>query len=1061
MSKKLLEQSRTGRAVSAPVQAGGGLARRLKCLLLSLLLCATLPLSLRAQNLNISGTVRDGNSDPVAGASVVVKGTTVGATTDASGSYTISAPADATLVFSFLGLATREEAVAGRGRIDVTMSEGDKFLDEVVVVGYGVQKKRDLTGAVSSVKMDDAPVATFSTISHALAGKAAGLQVTQNSAQVGGGATFRIRGTTSVEAGNDPLIIIDGFPVNSPSSLGTGNMYDAGSTDNVLESINPNDIASIEVLKDASATAIYGSRAGHGVIIITTKRGEKGEKLRVNYSGNVSVSTMKNGYQMLDAPQYMAQAQAELFERYLADNGLGVYASYKAPTGKTEANFAPSSNYDKLYEIYEKNGQKTADYFKEVTRIGKQQSHNVSLAGGTGATQYMASLNYFDQEGIVKNNDMNRLTANVNIDQQVSKYVKSGLSLNLSRNQYDNPLLGGSQEEHAGIVTSAIQYMPILPVYDETGEFSKTPTKGDYPNPVSLLNITDKSAKDRVLGSAYLEVNPIQNLTLKAVLGMDRKYQKRKQYVPTTTVMGAAQNGIADIGQSDNSDYLFDLTANYIKELDSHSITALAGYSFQQFNEEGFSAGNENFPLDGFLYNNLATGNAAKPSVDSWASKSSLGSYFARVNYSFLGRYLLTATLRADGDSDFTEDNRWGYFPSASVGWRFSDEAFVQSLTDVLSNGKLRASYGQTGNSNIGSYILDAYGARGGYVFGSTAIGGMAITKLGNRNLTWETTTEFNIGLDVGLFRNRINLALEYYDRVVSDLLAFKKLPGYNEVGKIAANIGKTQGQGFELTLNTVNVSTKDLVWTTDLSLSTYKDRWLERDPDWTPNVYESETDPIRSIFVYQSDGIMQAGEQAPAWQDKLLPGQLKVKNLKDEEDDPNDLDENDGVFLGSEDPALLFGFNNTVKWKQLDFNIYFYGEINRWRGASYYEKWTSITGTAPYYNVSTNAQNLWRHDNQGASMPSAITNSTIPDDLSTDFYYKKISYLRCRNITIGYTIPVPKTILNSIRVYADVNNPFVLTNWTGVDPETDFDNSKNYAYPSVTSFSLGLDITF
>ncbi|MDR1417124.1 MAG: TonB-dependent receptor [Prevotellaceae bacterium] len=1065
MYQKLFDQSRTGQIASAPVQTtgGAGAARRAKRLLLLLMLCAALPWSLNAQDLNISGTVLGANNDPVVGASVVVKGTTAGAVTGTDGSYNITAPANATLVFSFLGLTTKEEAVDGRGRIDVVLNESDQFLDEVVVVGYGVQKKRDLTGAVSSIKMNDAPVATFSTISHALAGKAAGLQVTQNSAQVGGGSTFRIRGATSPSggAGNEPLIILDGFPVTSPSNLGSGNAYDAGGTDNVLESINPNDIESIEVLKDASATAIYGSRAGHGVIIITTKRGSKDQRLRVNYSGNVSVSTMKNGYDMLDASQYMAQLGTEIRERYLADNGLGVYANYKTPTGKTEAEFdlMNTANYAKLYDIYEKNGHKTTDYFKEVTRTGVQQSHNVSLSGGTEATQYLASINYFGQEGIVKNNAMNRLTANVNLDQQISKYVKGGLSLNLSRNQYDNSLLGNGDQEHAGIITSAIQYMPILPVYDENGEFSKTPTKGDYPNPVSLLDITDKSTKDRVLSSAYLEVKPVKELTLKTVLGMDRKYQKRKQYVPTTTVMGAAQNGIADIGQSDNMDYLLDLTATYIKEFGDHNLTALAGYSFQQFNQEGFSAGNSDFPIDGFLYNNLATGNAAKPGVSSWADKSSLSSYFARVNYSFLGRYLLTATLRADGDSDFTEDNRWGYFPSASVGWRFSDEAFMQSLAGALSNGKLRASYGQTGNSNIGNNILDAYGARGGYVFGSSSLGGVGTKKIGNRNLTWETTTEFNIGLDLGLFKNRINLSVEYYDRVISDLLATKSLPSYNELGSVSANIGKTQGQGFELTLNTVNVTNKDFVWTTDLSLSTYKDRWLERDPDWTPNVYQSETDYIRSIFVYRSDGIMQAGETAPAWQSALLPGQLKVKNLKDEEDALNKLDPNDVELLGSEDPALIFGFNNTIRWKQLDFNIYFYGELGRWRGASYYEKWTSITGNAPYYNVSTNAQNTWRSDNQGAAMPSLISNSTIPG--TTDFYYKKISYLRCRNITVGYTIPVSKKVLNSIRVYADVNNPFVITNWTGVDPETDFANSNNYAYPNVTSFSLGVDINF
>lgn len=1014
-----------------------------------------------AQQLTVTGTISDDSGEILPGVTIAIKGANIGTTSDDKGKYSLTAPdGNAVLVFSYVGYMSQEITVGSQTEINVQLQSSTE-LDEVVVIGYGVQKKRDLTGAVSSIKLSDAPVATVSTISHALAGKAAGLQVMQNSAQVGGGVTFRIRGATSVNADNDPLIIIDGFPVNSPGSLRSGNMYHSGSTDNILESINPNDIASIEVLKDASATAIYGSRAGHGVIIITTKRGDKNRKLQINYSGNVSVSSMKNGYDMLDAPQYMAQLRTELRERYLADNGLGVYAHYKTPTGKTEAQFDPMNiaNYAKLFDIYEKNGRKTTNYFKEIIRTGIQHSHNASLSGGTDAAQYLVSLNYFKQDGIVKNNAMERFTANVNLDQQMSEYVKGGLSFNLSRNQYNNSLLGDNDQEYAGIVTSAIQYMPILPVYDENGNFSKTPTKADYPNPVSLLNITDKSAKDRLLGSAYLEVNPIKELILKATLGADRKYQKRRQYVPTTTVMGANKSGIADISQNDNIDYLFDLTATFNKQFGNHNLMALAGYSFQQFNQEGFNAGNENFPLDAFLYNNLAIGNAARPKVDSWAGTSSLGSYFARINYSFLGRYLLTVTLRADGDSDFIENNRWGYFPSASVGWRFSDESFMQSMSGILSNGKLRASYGQTGNSNIGNNILDAYGAKGGYVFGNAAIGGTAIKKLGNRNLTWETTTELNIGLDLGFFNNRINLAMEYYDRIVSDLLALKILPSYNEIGTIAANIGKTQGQGFELTLNTVNISNKDFIWSTDLSLSIYKDRWKERDPDWTPAVYQSVTDPIRSIFVYRSDGIMQAGEQAPAWQTALLPGQLKAKNLKDENDMPNKLDNNDVVFLGSQDPALLFGFNNIVKWKQFDFNIYLYGEFGRWRGAGYYEKWTSITDNAPYYNVSTNAQNTWRSDNQGGTIPSIITNSTLPEE--TDFYYRKINFIRCRNITLGYTIPVPAKILSRIRVYADVNNPFVITNWTGVDPETDFDTQKNYAYPNVTTFSFGVDISF
>jgi TonB-linked SusC/RagA family outer membrane protein len=948
-------------------------------------------------------------------------------------------------------LTTVEEAIAGRGRVDVTLSESDQFLDEVVVVGYGVQKKRDLTGAVSSIKMDDAPVATFSTISHALAGKASGLRVTQSSAQVGGGSTFRIRGATSPTggAGNEPLIIVDGFPVTSSSNLSSGTRYNAGSTDNLLESINPNDIESIEILKDASATAIYGSRAGHGVIIVTTKRGKEGQ-MKVSYSGNVAVQHMKNGYDMLNATEYMEHWNKVVYERYLQENGLDIYAGY-TPTNPSPQPFAPR------YTDAQIANAKTTDYFNEVTRTGVQQSHNVSMTGGAGGMQYMASINSFSQKGVIKNNNMDRLTANVNLDKQVSKYVKAGLSLNLSRNEYDNVPLGDSEWENSGVIVAAVRYAPYVPVRDEDGNYALNPDMTQVPNPVSLLDIVDKTTKDRLLGSTYLQVEPVKDLLLKASLGMDRKYAKRKSYLPTTTLAGAAVNGDADIRQEDMADYLLDLTANYTKSIGDHSLTALVGYSYQQFNTEGVYAGNTDFPIDGFLYNNLGVGNGAKPSVDSWASKSSLGSYFGRLNYSFLGRYLLTATIRADGDSDFNPDYRWGYFPSASLGWRFSDEPFMQPLTNIISNGKLRGGYGQTGNSNVGNRILDAYGASTSAVFGESGYTGVTVTRIGNPKLTWETTSELNIGLDLGFINNRINVSLEYYDRIISDLLVTNKsLLSYNEITSIAANIGKTHGQGFELTLNTVNVTNSDLFWSSDLTFSTYKDRWEERAPDWKPAAYQSEKDPIRAIFLYQSDGLMAVGETAPAWQPALLPGQIKLKNLSDEEGSPNILDQYDRALIGSEDPAFTFGFNNTLRYKSFDLNIYFYGEVGRWRGASYYDSWVSgLTGNN-FENISRGTFDSWFHDNQNTTQPSVLSSTYA--NRTNDYWYKKISYVRCRNITLGYTVPVPKNMLNSIRVYADVNNPFVITNWNGVDPETDNDR---YAYPNVTSFSLGVDISF
>lgn len=996
------------------------------------------------QKTKVKGTVLDIYGDAVIGANVIERGTTNGVITDIDGGFTLDVSENATLQITYIGYISQNIPVKGQTSINIVLSEDSQSIDEVVVIGYGVQKKRDLTGAVSSVKMDDSPVGTFTTVSHALAGKAAGLQVNQSSAQVGGGATFRIRGATSTGAGNDPLIIIDGFPVSNTSNLGSGNRYDAGNVDNVLETINPNDIESIEVLKDASSTAIYGSRAGHGVIIITTKRG-KNQKLQVNYSGNISVQNMKNGYKMLDGKQYMQQRNRDSYELYLKSNGLDVYKDYiELAPGHVTPEFIPKYTDQEIANV------KGTDWFDQVTRTGYMQSHNLSLQGGGESTQYLASVNYTGQNGVIKNNEMERLTAKINLDQKISKYVKAGITFNISRNQYDNVPLGDKDWEDAGIINSAVRFNPTIPVYNEDGTYAINPELSQVPNPVSLLEITDKSIKDRLLSTVYLEVQPIEGLLLKAVLGADRRFAKRKNYLPKTTMYGAAVNGQASISQNDNMDYLMDLTASYTKEINNHSFAALVGYSYQEFNEEGFSAGNQDFLLDAFLYNNLGAGAFSKPSVGSWASKNALGSYFARVNYSYMGRYLLTATLRADGASNFNPDNRWGYFPSVSLGWRFSDEEFMQPFSDILSNGKLRFGYGQTGNSNVGNRIMDTYQTGYNNVFGESGYIGVYANQLGNPKLTWETTSEFNIGLDLGFFNNRISASLEYYNRTISDLLVKEKpLLSYNEITNIAANIGETQGKGFEFTLNTVNVTNKDWLWTSDLTLSVYKDKWRKRDPDWKPASYQSVKDPIRAKFSYLSDGLLQAGEKVPDHQKSLLPGQVKLKDINGD----GKLDNLDMVYIGTSDPDLLLGFNNTLKYKNFDFNIYFYGEFNKLMGASYYDSWSSGT-LQNAVNVSTGSLKTWRHDNANSKTPSALNS----DYSWGDYYNKKISFIRCRNITAGYTLPVSKDIANRIRIYADVNNPFVITNWTGIDPETE---GHNYSYPNVTSFSFGVDITF
>ncbi|MDR2918605.1 MAG: TonB-dependent receptor [Tannerella sp.] len=1012
---------------------------------------------LQQQRKKVSGVISDNTGEPIIGANIMEKGTINGTITGIDGDFSLDVAENATLVISYIGYISQNITVAGKNIINITLSEDAQSLDEVVVVGYGVQRKRDLTGAVSSVKMDDAPVGTFSTAAHALAGKAAGLRVTQNTAQPGAGATFRIRGETSIKASNDPLIIVDGFPISKSAGVVDANRYKAGSQDNVMEMINPNDIESIEVLKDASATAIYGSRAGHGVIIITTKRGKAG-KPSVSYSGNASVQTMSTKYDLMNAPEYMQLSNAWALEKWRRDTGAGVYAGYVTP----KPNTAP---YSSIYTDEEIAKAKTTNWMDEITQTGFQQSHNVSVSGGSEKSKYLASLNYFDQKGIIKNNGMKRITANLNSDYEFSKYVKGGLSFNISRNSYDNVPLGTGENEYSGVIASATFFEPNIPVRDENGNFSESNVYKQRPNPVSLLDIKDKTTKDRVLGTAFLSVEPTKGLIVKANLGFDRKAAKFQSYLPTTTLHGATSNGFAYQRQEDGMDYLFNLTANYMKSIGKHNITALVGYEWQQFTTEWLSASNTNFPINQFTYNNLGAGSGDK-SVGSNATKDELASIFGRINYSYADKYLFTATLRADAASNFDPDHRWGYFPSVSVGWRFSEENFMKSIQNIISNGKLRGGYGQTGNSSVGNRTQYYYKAEEKWVFGNTGTTGMMVKSLGNPNITWETTSEWNIGLDLGFLNNRINFTAEYYDRVVSDLLVDdKRLPVYNEIAEIAANVGSTQSQGIELTLNTVNINRNNLVWTTDLTFYKYKDRWKERDPNWIPEAYESVNDPIRAIFDYRSDGLLKVGEEVPAWQKGLLPGQIKIKNLSDEGVADN-LDPHDKVLIGTKDPNFSFGFNNTVRYKQFDFNMYFYGEVGRWRDASYYDTWIPYMYQANdgLYNGSVNALDSWTMDNQNTNTPSLLTSNSPRGD----FFMKKVSFLRCRNITVGYTIPGIKNVLNSMRINLSVNNPFVISNWNGIDPETDYnpsdrnvENAGSYSYPNARTFSIGVDINF
>lgn len=990
----------------------------------------------------VRGVVRD-EQGPLAGVVVFEKGSrdgeVNGAVTDIDGNYsiTVSGPS-CSLVFSSMGYVSQETAVDSRSRIDVVLAEDVSLLEEVVVVGYGSQSKKQLTGSVSVVKLGEVENKSKSTISQSLAGRAAGLRVTQTSAQAGGSSTFRIRGELS-DMSNSPLIVIDGFPVTESSSLSSGNAYDTGSTDNVLGSINPDDIESITVLKDAASTAIYGSRAGHGVILITTKRGKE-ERPVVSYSGNLTVQTIAKQYEMLSCAQFMDMRNRQAYEEYLSKYALGMYDGYmKAPSGNIPE-FEPFYTQDQILH------SKGTDWVDEISRTGILHQHNVSVRGGSSKFKYMVSGNYMSQEGIIKGNDASRVALRANLDWDFSKYISAGVNASYSQNKYDNIPLGNGEYEDAGILRSAARFNPSLPIYDAKGEYMLDPEHATATNPVSMLEITDISMHDNILGNAYVDIKPFDALVIRLKAGAERKFQKRSSYLPTTTLEGKRNNGEGNIRQRDNTNVLAEITATYSKMFGDHSLKALAGYSYEKHSYEYVSAANTDFMIDGSLYYQLGAGQAEKPEVGSNGGYSSLASAFFRVNYDYDRRYLFEASLRTDGDSNFHPDYRWGVFPSVSVGWAINRESFMQSLP-WISTMKLRASFGETGNSNVPFQIYDAYAIQfPSAVIGDSIAGGITDSTIGNRKLTWETTQELNIGLDAGFLKDRFSFSAEYYRRTIRDMITYNNLMYYFPVSQVIANGGKTLGTGIELTVNTTNIESRNFHWNTTFTYTHSVDRWLERSPYWKGKVYQSVTDEKSAWWSYHSLGLMQIGEKVPAHQTSLLPGMVVLKDV----DENGTLSDEDMLYVGSSAPDGYIGLNNTFRYGDFDFSIYFYGAYGMTRGASYLESWTSMYQG---YNVTKYAYESFCDSNRTATRPSFLHGGNG----NGDFYVKDVWYIRCGNITLGYNIPFKK-VVSSARVFIETANPFVFTNWEGLDPETD---NLNFSYPNTRSFTFGVNFNF
>ncbi|MBP1225637.1 SusC/RagA family TonB-linked outer membrane protein [Flavobacterium sp. 1355] len=1035
----------------------------------------------------IKGVVLDELGQPMIGVTIVPKGSSRGATTDFDGTFTIVVPTNTTaLVFSYVGYDNKEVLIANQTNMKVSMVPASKTLNEVVIVGYGTQKKKNVLGAMSSVKGESLTLSSAPSVLTALQGKVAGLQIAQNSAQPGGGFNIQIRGAGSINASNQPLVVVDGFPITNLEQPGSGNRYDGG-TQGILNSFNPNDIESIEVLKDASSTAIYGARAANGVILITTKKGKEGV-VRVDYAGSYSYQKYNDSYDVLDLKEWMQLRNDASKENWEFINKVYPYSLKTLE----EANAAPVNGipYKRLYSDEQiKNAGKGTDWLSLVTRDGIVQQNNLSLRGGTNSTKYFMSGNLFSQDGVIKNSGLKRTTFHFSIDQKLTDFLTFGMNMTKSRIKNQNSQLGGqfnpvtgeevSQFENSGIIRSAIQQGPNILAIDEFGNYPINPDNALEPNPYSLLTISDEGIVDRSLTNFYAEIKPIEGLTARFQAGFDQGNSSRNTYLPRTTLYGALENGKASINTERKNDDLFDFTLNYTKKLmEDNTFGLMVGYSQQTYRTERAGLGNSNFVTDSFLWNNMNAGAGTKVTSSS-KTENNFISYFTRFNYSYKDKYLLTSTIRRDGASVFAKNNKYGLFPSIAVGWDVSQESFMNSVRDYVSQFKFRFGYGQTGNAEIGGSAFGAFYAQPAYLNADESILiGVFPSRLENPDLKWETTTEKNLGLDFEILNRRISGSFEIYDRVVSDLLMLKPINSYHEINTVWANVGSTQSKGLELTLSTVNIDRPDFKWRSTFTYSQFKTNWKERSPDWKPRVYESYDDPVRANYYQIADGVMQIGEVVPAQPD-LYPGQIKIKDVngfvRDAQGNPvtdekgtflrtgaadGKIDDADYVLKGSSDPDFVAGLSNTIIWKNFQLNFQFNGMFGREiiDRTDFAYGVTAVGVAQNGRNATTAIYNRWTPDNPTNTRPGSHFGYTQYG--SGDFFMQEASFVRLQSASLTYNFPKKwfGKYIQGAAIRLDGQNLFTITKYDGIDPETD---GYAAAYPNVKTYTVGVDLKF
>lgn len=1001
-----------------------------------------------SDSLVIKGTVISAqDSISIPGVNIKVQGKKIGTVTNNQGKYSIRVPKSAeVLIFSYVGYKTEEIPINGRTVINVKLEKKVEDLKELVVLGYGSVYRKDLTGAVASISQAELKRQTATSPAQLLQGRVAGVRVIKNSGAPGGGATVRIRGVNSIRAGNSPLYVIDGVPISGGSSP----------SQSPLSLINPQDIVSIEVLKDASATAIYGSRGANGVILITTKQG--GGPTRVNLNVSYGTSQVRNKIDLLNTRQYI-----ELANEAAVNNG-------KSPIF-TE----PASSYP------------NTDWQEEIFRVAPRQNYQLSVTGGNKNTQYAISANYLNEKGIVIGSEFNRYSFRVNFDKQIDDNFRIGNNLTLSYATYNLVKTGG--RGLSGIVSGALQLAPVKPVKDENGNYVfQTEHTIERPNPVaSALEKTDTNDRFKILGNVFAEYEFTDHLIARVSIGGNMSYVKHNFYAPKTTLEGQQRNSVGLVRTRKKIRWINENTLTYKNTFaDQHNLTVLAGFTLEHTTREGLKGESAGFVTDAYKFNNLAAGeNPSNPSTG--AAEAALASYIARVNYNFDNRYYLTLTGRIDGSSRFGKKNRYGFFPSAALAWRVSNESFMQQQ-DVISNLKLRLSYGITGNQAIDNFL---YLTRLGFsqvTLGDQVLIGINPARIGNESLKWEQTSQANIGLDIGFFNGRINFTGNIYHKKTTDLLLRRRVSRYTGYSSYLDNIGSTQNRGIELALETKNIVSKNFTWSTSINFSMNKNEVLELAGDeplfvGTPISFASgqsfriikEGKSLGAFYGYVYGGVyndQQEINNTPYAAESAQPGDPYLVDISGPKGKPDgEISSYDRTIIGNAFPDFTFGVSNTFYFKNFDLSVFIQGVYGNEIMNMNTFRLESIRG---YTNQTTDVLNRWTPQNKNTNIPRADRSRSSAGQLAMRAISTRLiedgSYLRVKNVTLGYTLPaqvVESVGIRSLRIYFTATNLFTLTNYSGYDPEVSTYNNlgsigADYGtYPTSKTYLFGINLGF